>query len=119
MRKSLIFVFTSLLAGTVCASGLMPVVAEGEAILVIGASLEDGGTPCELAADGTGVENNPGFCSSVNFGAYLPLSAALQDRLLVRGQVIVEAIGGATTFARGGYPTRLPDGTWEKSITTS
>ena len=111
MKKIVMLVFVSMLAGAVCASGLTPAVAEGEAILVIGASLEDGGTPCELAADGTGVENNPGFCSSVNFGAYLPLSAALQDRLLVRGQVITEAIGGATTFARGGYPTRLPDGT--------
>ncbi|MEM7586617.1 MAG: hypothetical protein AAF560_24725 [Acidobacteriota bacterium] len=93
------------------AFGLSPVVAKDEAILVIGASLEDGGSPCELNTDGTGVENNPLFCGGLNFGVYQSLATALQNRFLVQGQVINEAIGGATTFARGGYPTRLPDGT--------
>ena len=103
---SLLFV-----TGSVYASGLwQPVVPTDEAILVIGASLENGGSPCELASDGSGVENNPLFCGHVAFGSYLPLAAALQNRVLVRGQVIDEAIGGATTFARPGYPAILPDG---------
>ena len=99
-----------LLTASAQASGFGPVVDQDEAILVIGASLEDGGTPCELEPDGTGLGDNPGFCSSVNFGKYMPLGAALQSRLLVKGQVINEAIGGATTFPRGNYPTILPDG---------
>lgn len=99
-----------LLVGSVPATALSPVVERGEAILVIGASFESGGTPCTLNPDGTGVENNALFCTGVNFGAYLPLAAALQNRLLVRGQVINEAIGGATTFPRGGYPAINPDG---------
>ncbi len=93
------------------AFGFSPVVEKDEAILVIGASLEDGGSPCELNADGTGFESNPLFCGGLNFGVYQSLATALQNRLLVQGQVINEAIGGATTFPRGGYPTRLPDGT--------
>lgn len=100
-----------LAAGSAHASGLFsPVVEKDEAILVIGASLENGGSPCTLNPDGSGVENNTLFCGGVNFGSYMPLGTALQNRLLVRGQVINEAIGGATTFPRGGYPARLPDG---------
>ena len=111
MKHSAAFLSLLLAAGSAHATGLLqPVVQEGEAILVIGASLENGGSPCELAEDGSGVENNTLFCGHVAFGAYLPLAAALQNRALVRGQVIDEAIGGATTFARGGFPTRLPDG---------
>ncbi len=90
---------------------LTPVVAKNEAILVIGASLENGGSPCTLNPDGSGVENNTLFCGHVNFGSYMPLATALQNRWLVKGQVIDEAIGGATTFPRGGYPAINPDNT--------
>ncbi len=102
---------TLLLTCSASAGGFGPVVDKDEAILVIGASLEDGGSPCELNPDGTGIENNPLFCGGLNFGVYQSLATALQNRLLVQGQVINEAIGGATTFPRGGYPTILPDGT--------
>ncbi len=112
MKPIVAFLTLLFVAGSSDASGLFqPVVPTTESMLVIGASLENGGSPCELASDGSGVENNALFCGHVAFGAYLPLAAALQNRVLVRGQVIDEAIGGATTFARGGFPTRLPDGT--------
>lgn len=112
MKKLTMTVLLSLLlTGSSSAGGFGPVVDKDEAILVIGASLEDGGSPCELNADGSGFENNVLFCGGLNFGVYQSLATALQNRLLVRGQVINEAIGGATTFPRGGYPTILPDGT--------
>lgn len=66
-------------------------------ILVIGASYENGKTPCVLN------KINVIGCLSVGFGRYLSLSQALSLNALNGAIVLNEAIGGATTFDRPGY----------------
>ena len=60
-------------------------------ILMIGASYENGKTPCVLN------KVNVIGCLSVGFGQYLSLSQALSLNPLNAAIVINEAIGGATT----------------------
>lgn len=107
MKKSLL-----LLSGLLGVSAQVSATAipENQALLVIGASFSNGATPCELNADTSGLGDNVLACLSVGFGDYYSLGAALQANNKVKGQVINTAIGGATTFPRGGFPTALPDG---------
>jgi len=79
-------------------------------IVVIGGSFENGQTPCVIR------KINAVNCLSVNFGDYLSLGQALANSSLSNGKVLVEAIGGATTFDRSGYtiPTeQKADVGWE------
>jgi hypothetical protein len=66
-------------------------------ILVVGGSLENGKTPCEI-----GKVNVLG-CISVGFGHYLSLGQAIARSNSGIGLVFNEAIAGATTFNRSGY----------------
>lgn len=66
-------------------------------LLVVGASFENGKTPCILG------ETNVLGCISINFGEYLSIGNALARSKKNNGRIFVEAIAGATTFDRPGF----------------
>ncbi|MDJ0863568.1 MAG: hypothetical protein QNK18_15930 [Gammaproteobacteria bacterium] len=88
---------TLLAAFAVLCAIAVPAASVDTPILMIGASYENGKTPCVVD------KVNVIGCLSVGFGQYLSLSQALSLNPWNAAIVINEAIGGATTFDRPGY----------------